>query len=62
MLLATSPLLEGVGGRYFNDNQEAVRVEERPADLTELVNAVAAYALDPANADRLWTISTAALA
>ena len=62
VLLATSPLLAGIGGRYFNDNQEAVRVDERPGDIAALVNAVAAYALDHDNADRLWRISTAALA
>ncbi|GAA3553028.1 SDR family NAD(P)-dependent oxidoreductase [Microlunatus spumicola] len=61
VLLATSPLLEGVGGRYFNDNQEAVRVDERPSDVEELVRSVAAYALDPDNAERLWRIGTAAL-
>jgi NAD(P)-dependent dehydrogenase (short-subunit alcohol dehydrogenase family) len=60
VLLATSPQLEGIGGRYFNDNQEAAPVDERPSDVTELVNSVAAYALDRDNADRLWRISTAA--
>ena len=48
--LATSPLLEGVGGRYFSDCNEAVRVTRRQADYS----GVAPYALDPANADRLW--------
>jgi NAD(P)-dependent dehydrogenase (short-subunit alcohol dehydrogenase family) len=62
LLLATSPLLEGVGGRYFNDNQEAVPVDERPADVVELVGSVASYALDRDNADRLWGVATAALA
>jgi NAD(P)-dependent dehydrogenase (short-subunit alcohol dehydrogenase family) len=62
VLLATSPQLEGVGGRYFNDNQEAVSVDERPADVEELVRSVASYALDRENAERLWGISTAAIA
>jgi NAD(P)-dependent dehydrogenase (short-subunit alcohol dehydrogenase family) len=62
VLLATSPLLNRVGGRYFNDNQEAVPVDERPSDITELVNSVAAYALDHDNADRLWQLATAAVA
>jgi len=62
LLLATSPQLEGIGGRYFNDNQEAATVDERPSDVSELVNSVAAYALDRDNAERLWTVSTAAMA
>ena len=62
LLLATSPLLEGIGGRYFNDNQEAAPVDERPSEVAELVNSVASYALDRANADRLWNIGTAATA
>jgi NAD(P)-dependent dehydrogenase (short-subunit alcohol dehydrogenase family) len=62
LLLATSPLLEGIGGRYFNDNQEAAPVEERPSDIGELVGSVASYALDRDNADRLWGVATAAVA
>ncbi|HEX4249094.1 MAG TPA: SDR family NAD(P)-dependent oxidoreductase [Pseudonocardia sp.] len=53
VLLATSPLLKGIGGRYFADNQEAVVVPEAPADLT----GVAAHALDPEAAGRLWLVS-----
>lgn len=62
VLLATSPLLEGIGGRYFNDNQEATPVHERPSDVVEMVSSVAWYALDRDNADRLWRMSTAAVA
>jgi NAD(P)-dependent dehydrogenase (short-subunit alcohol dehydrogenase family) len=54
---AVSPLLEGVGGRYFNDNTEAVTVLERPEDPDVLVSSVAEYALDPEAADRLWVVS-----
>ncbi|SDT08181.1 SDR family NAD(P)-dependent oxidoreductase [Pseudomonas granadensis] len=50
VLLAASPLLEGVGGRYFEDCNEALVVDRRPADYT----GVAPYALDPDNARRLW--------
>src|SRR4051794_31849233 len=57
VLLATSPDLEGVGGRYFNDGNEAPVVDHRDADGT----GVAAYALDPANAHRLWDVSEALL-
>jgi NAD(P)-dependent dehydrogenase (short-subunit alcohol dehydrogenase family) len=53
VLLATSPLLKGIGGRYFADNQEALVRTEAPEDLT----GVAAYALDPEAADRLWLAS-----
>ena len=54
VLLAASPLLEGVGGYYFEDCNEAVRVHHR----TEEDRGVAPYALDPENADRLWDMST----
>jgi NAD(P)-dependent dehydrogenase (short-subunit alcohol dehydrogenase family) len=54
---AVSPLLEGIGGRYFNDNTEASVVDERLSHPAVLVNTVARYALDPENADRLWTVS-----
>jgi len=50
VLLATSPLLEGVGGRYFEDCNEAKPLDEE----TETMRGVAAYALDGRNADRLW--------
>jgi NAD(P)-dependent dehydrogenase (short-subunit alcohol dehydrogenase family) len=53
LLLATSPLLKGIGGRYFANNQEAIVVDEAPEDLT----GVAAHALDPEAADRLWVVS-----
>ena len=50
VLLAASPLLDGVGGRYFDDCAEAPVVTARPMDF----RGVAAYALDPGNAERLW--------
>jgi len=54
VLLAASPLLEGVGGRYFEDCNEAVRVNRRGKPGH---GGVAPYALDPANAERLWELS-----
>jgi NAD(P)-dependent dehydrogenase (short-subunit alcohol dehydrogenase family) len=54
VLLAASPLLDGVGGRYFEDCNEAVQVTRRGAPGS---GGVAPYALDPANAERLWDIS-----
>lgn len=53
ILLATSPLLAGIGGRYFEDCNEAETVFQRPADY----RGVAAYALDAANAKRLWDVA-----
>src|ERR1700722_1413810 len=50
VLLAASPLLDQAGGRYFEDCNEAPVVPRRPADYA----GVAWYALDPANAERLW--------
>jgi NAD(P)-dependent dehydrogenase (short-subunit alcohol dehydrogenase family) len=54
VLLAASPLLEGISGRYFEDCNEAELLTKRPADLT---GGYAAYALDTENADRLWDVS-----
>ncbi|MFN6545579.1 hypothetical protein [Mycolicibacterium nivoides] len=51
MLLAASPLLEGIGGRYFDDCNEA-RVVDRRDEFG--ISGVARYALDPSNAERLW--------
>ena len=59
VLLAAHPSLEGVGGRYFEDCNEAETVSERPDTG---MGGVAAYALDPANAERLWEASEALLA
>ena len=50
VLLAVSPLLEGVGGRYFEDCNEAVPVTCGSTGMS----GVAPYALDPGNAERLW--------
>jgi NAD(P)-dependent dehydrogenase (short-subunit alcohol dehydrogenase family) len=53
VLLAASPDVEGVSGRYYEDCAEAVQISGR-ADHTA---GVAPYALDRDNADRLWQIS-----
>jgi hypothetical protein len=53
-----SPLLEGVGGRYFADCNEAEAVDRRTGTL----GGVARYALDPGNAERLWAVSERLLA
>jgi NAD(P)-dependent dehydrogenase (short-subunit alcohol dehydrogenase family) len=54
VLLAASPLVEGVSGRYFEDVNEAEVVSERGGFGAK---GVAGYALDPANAERLWDVS-----
>lgn len=54
VLLATSALLEGIGGRYFEDCNEAPLIHRRgEAGL----GGVAAYALDRDNAERLWEVA-----
>jgi NAD(P)-dependent dehydrogenase (short-subunit alcohol dehydrogenase family) len=57
LFAATSPLLEGIGGRYFNDNTEAIVTDHRPASIGALVNSLAEYAVNTTNADRLWELS-----
>jgi NAD(P)-dependent dehydrogenase (short-subunit alcohol dehydrogenase family) len=51
VLCAASPLLDGVGGRYFEDCDEAG--PNRPGTR----RGVADYALDPEAAARLWDVS-----
>lgn len=55
VLLAVSSLVAGIGGRYFVDCNETETVDRRTGDL----GGVARYALDPANAERLWDLSAA---
>ena len=54
VLLAASPLLDRISGRYFEDCNEAEQVAKRPTDFS---GGYAAYALDPGNAVRLWEVS-----
>ena len=58
VLLATSPQLEGIGGRYFEDCNEAAIV----TNGNGYMSGVAPYALNPDNADRLWEESLRLLA
>lgn len=58
VLLATSPLLEGVGGRYFDDCNESEVVDRRAGRL----HGVARYAVAPDNGRRLWDLSEELLA
>lgn len=57
VLLAASPLLAGVGGRYFEDCREAEVVEQ-----VRGVHGVVPHALDPQDARRLWDVSEELLA
>jgi NAD(P)-dependent dehydrogenase (short-subunit alcohol dehydrogenase family) len=54
VLVAASPLVDGITGRYFEDCNEAVLVDRAPEGTA---GGVAPYALDPANAERLWELS-----
>ncbi|MBG6240294.1 NAD(P)-dependent dehydrogenase (short-subunit alcohol dehydrogenase family) [Mycetocola sp. CAN_C7] len=58
IFVATSPLLAGVSGRYFEDNNEAATVY----DGNGWMAGVAAYALDLSNADRLWELASRLIA
>jgi NAD(P)-dependent dehydrogenase (short-subunit alcohol dehydrogenase family) len=51
VLLATWPPLDGVGGRYFEDCNEAER------HVPGMAGGVADYAVDPEAAARLWQVS-----
>jgi NAD(P)-dependent dehydrogenase (short-subunit alcohol dehydrogenase family) len=51
VLLAASPTVEGVTGRYFEDCAEAVPF------TPGVRRGVASYALDPVKAQRLWDVS-----
>jgi NAD(P)-dependent dehydrogenase (short-subunit alcohol dehydrogenase family) len=59
VLLATSPLIDGVGGRYFEDCNEATVVSRRPADFS---GGVAPYAIDPSNVAARFLIHQLSLA
>ena len=49
VLVATSPLLEGIGGRYFEDRGGAGDLRRDPGP-----HGVRRHAVDPKNAMRLW--------
>jgi len=57
VLLATSPLVEGIGGRYFADCNEAIPLGDAERDIAK----VARHALAPALAATLWEVSEAML-
>ncbi|MGW6361664.1 SDR family NAD(P)-dependent oxidoreductase [Streptomyces sp. NPDC055092] len=53
VLMAASPTVEGVTGRYYEDCAEAKPVTERG----DAIRGVAPHALDRDNAARLWAVS-----
>jgi NAD(P)-dependent dehydrogenase (short-subunit alcohol dehydrogenase family) len=66
VLVATTPQLQGVGGRYFEDCNQAPVLESTSPETSSQDSgsyqpmpegAIAAYALDPENASRLWDVS-----
>jgi len=57
VLVATSRQLEGIGGRYFEDCNEALVVDSDPSSPF----GVAPHALDPDAAARLWQVSLDAM-
>jgi NAD(P)-dependent dehydrogenase (short-subunit alcohol dehydrogenase family) len=70
VLVATTPQLEGIGGRYFEDCNEAPVLDPTSPETSShnpgsyrpmQQGVVAAYALDPENASRLWDVSLAML-
>ncbi|MEO7998229.1 MAG: SDR family NAD(P)-dependent oxidoreductase [Gemmatimonadaceae bacterium] len=56
VLVATSPLVAGIGGRYFEDCNEAAQHQAGTR------TGVQPYALDADNAKRLWTVTEEMLA
>ncbi|MEU8376542.1 SDR family NAD(P)-dependent oxidoreductase [Micromonospora sp. NPDC048894] len=58
VLLAASPLLDGVGGRYFEDCNESPTLTEPPEMFGK---GVAAWAVDADNAAHLWDVAAGLL-
>ncbi|MGW2938962.1 SDR family NAD(P)-dependent oxidoreductase [Streptomyces sp. NPDC001156] len=56
VFVATSPLLDAIGGRYFEDCNQALPHDGSPEPV-----GVADYALNPEAAQRLWDISAHAV-
>ncbi|CAL9673446.1 hypothetical protein SUDANB9_07630 [Streptomyces sp. enrichment culture] len=61
VVAAVSPEFAHSGGHYLDDGQEAYTVPD-DADLAQHPHGVKEWALDPATAERLWTVSSGLLA
>jgi len=57
VMVATLPALEGVSGRYFADGNEAELITRTCGDRMAEFSVVAGWALDKANAARLWAVT-----
>lgn len=57
VMVATLPELEGIGGRYFADCNEAELITRTSGDRMAEFSVVAGWALDSTNAARLWTLT-----
>ena len=55
VFVGTAPVLDGIGGRYFENSQQAV-LDDPGACGTDAAG-VAAHALDPESARQLWDVS-----
>ncbi len=55
VLVAASPVLAGISGRYFEDNTEAA-MRTTPPEM--FGGGVATWAVDPDRAQQLWTHAT----
>jgi len=53
VFVATSPLFDHIGGRYFDDCNESEVVDE----IVDGLHGVRVYALDSGAAQRLWDLS-----
>ncbi|MEV6638565.1 SDR family NAD(P)-dependent oxidoreductase [Amycolatopsis sp. NPDC051371] len=58
IVAAVAPQFARTGGHYLDDGQEAYTVPD-DADLADHPHGVKEWALDPAKAERLWTVSVA---
>jgi NAD(P)-dependent dehydrogenase (short-subunit alcohol dehydrogenase family) len=61
IVVATAPELATVTGAYFEDCQRSEVIGPDDGDIPSHARGVAWYALDPANATRLWDLSTEAV-
>lgn len=57
VMVATLPALEGIGGRYFADCNEAGLLTRTCGDRMTEFSVVAGWALDETNAGRLWSLT-----
>ncbi|MCW2558161.1 MAG: hypothetical protein JWP55_2125 [Mycobacterium sp.] len=57
VMVAASPALAGVGGRYFEDCRQSEVIPPDADDIASHASGVAWYAIDGRNARRLWELS-----